>query len=131
MTFVERSRLAAQNAGAWLMLGFGGLFMLLNALQGSVAFVGINSAFISVGALSLWLVAAGFQRTALVLLSAGSCLVFFFAGVWFRNGMGKLPVGDPLGIALAAGSNRHPLGFGRTQWGRVSLLQSAHSGWCA
>jgi signal transduction histidine kinase len=87
MTFVERSRLAAQNAGAWLMLLFGGLFMVLNALQGTVSFVGMNSAFMSVGALSLWLAAAGFQRTALTLLSAGSCLVFFFAGVWFRNGM--------------------------------------------
>lgn len=87
MSFVERSRLAAQNAGAWLMLGFGLLFLILNALQGSVSFVGINSAFISVGALSLWLASAGFQRTALTLLSAGSCLVFFFAGVWFRNGM--------------------------------------------
>jgi two-component system, sensor histidine kinase and response regulator len=87
MAFSESSRLIAQNAGAWLMVAFGGLFVLLNALQGSVEFVGLNFAFISAGAMSLSLAAAGFHRTAMVLLSVGSCMVFFFAALIFHNGM--------------------------------------------
>lgn len=87
MTLPERSRLIIQNAGAWLMIVFGATFMILNASKGIVSFVGINSAFISVGMLSLWLTSIGFQRTGLVILSAGSCLVFFFAGIWLRNDM--------------------------------------------
>lgn len=87
MTFGERSRTVIQNAGAWAMVAFGVLFMVLNAAQGTVSFVGINSAFLAVGALSLWLASKGFDRTAPVVLIAGSCLVFFFAGIWLRNEM--------------------------------------------
>lgn len=87
MKFSEMSRLASQNAGAWMMLGFGTLFVILNALQGSVQMVAMNLAFISVGATSLWLAAAGFLRTSLLLLSFGSCLVFFGAALAFKNGM--------------------------------------------
>ena len=87
MAFSDSSRLIAQNAGAWMMIAFGALFVLLNAVQGSVEFVGLNFAFISAGAMSLSLAAAGFRRTAMVLLSIGSCLVFFFAALVFHNGM--------------------------------------------
>jgi signal transduction histidine kinase len=87
MDFAAASRLAAQNAGAWLMILFGGLFVVMNAMQGSVDFVAMNLAFVSAGALSLWLAAAGFQRTALTLLSVGSCVVFFAGALAFKNGM--------------------------------------------
>ncbi|MCX7869846.1 MAG: hypothetical protein N2322_07835, partial [Terrimicrobiaceae bacterium] len=39
MKFAEMSRLAAQNAGAWMMLAFGLLFFVLNAMHGSVELV--------------------------------------------------------------------------------------------
>jgi len=87
MSFAESSRLTGLNAGAWLMISFGGLFVIMNALQGSVNFVALNLAFVSAGATTLWLAAAGFHRTALTVLSGGSCLVFFVAAIVFRNGM--------------------------------------------
>ncbi|GAB4176595.1 MAG: HAMP domain-containing sensor histidine kinase [Terrimicrobiaceae bacterium] len=87
MSFTDRTRLAVQNAGAWLMVIFGMLFVFLHAWQGSAAYVGLNCAFVSTGATSLWLAAAGFRRTALAVISVGSGLVFFFAALWFHNGM--------------------------------------------
>lgn len=87
MTFSQRSRTVAQNAASWLMLIFGGVFVVWSGMLGNTDYVGINCAFISVGATSLWLSAIGFRHTALAVISAGSTLVFFFGALWFRNGM--------------------------------------------
>lgn len=87
MGFSELSRLAAHNAGAWLMLLFGGFFVVLHGLQGSTELVAMNLAFVSVGATSLWLAARGFFRTSLVVLSLGAGVVFFGGALAFHNGM--------------------------------------------
>ncbi len=87
MTFSDSIRMFGQNAAAFLMVAFGLLFVLLNFLQGSMEFVGFNFSFIATGAMSLALAAGGFRRTALTLLTVGSCLIFFFAAVVLRNGI--------------------------------------------
>jgi two-component system, sensor histidine kinase and response regulator len=87
MRFSDSIRLFGQNAAAFLMVAFGLLFVLLNFLQGSMEFVGLNFSFIATGAMSLALATGGFRRTALTLLTVGSCMIFFFAAVALRNGM--------------------------------------------
>jgi len=83
----EKLRLITQNVGAWLMIGFGTIFVFVHAVDGNPGYVGLNCAFISVGALSLWLASSGFRRTSLVVISVGSGLVFFLGAIIYRNGM--------------------------------------------
>lgn len=115
MSFAAKARLATQNAGAWLMVFFGVFFVFLHTSQGNAGYVGLNCAFIATGALSLWLVAAGFRRTSLVTISLGSGVVFFVGALAFHNGMENyllvvmaaslLLLDDSLSRVLIAGLN--------------------------
>ncbi len=87
MTISDKKKIYITNGASLFLALLGPVFMLLNLRQGHIhlAFVNLSSSLL--GLTCMFLNWRRFHRAAPILLTIGSCVIFFLSGLLFRNGM--------------------------------------------
>jgi two-component system sensor histidine kinase/response regulator len=83
----QRNKITITRGSSFFLAVLGPVFVVLNLAQGYSPLAFLNLLSSVLGLTCLLLVRQTFVRTAALLLTVGSCVIFFFSALLFHNGM--------------------------------------------